>query len=407
VPVISTTAVSAITATTATSGGNVTSDGGASVTARGVCWSTSTGPTIANSKTIDGAGIGEFNSNITGLSKSTYYYVRAYATNSVGTSYGNEVSFKTSIILTTPTITTSAVSAITATTATGGGNVTSDGGATVTARGVCWSTASNPTTANSVSPITSGTGSFVSGLTGLTANTTYYVRAFATNSVGTAYGNEVSFKTLTTPTGITDIDGNVYTSVTIGTQTWMVENLKTTKYNDGTAIPLVTDGTAWVALATPGYCWYNNDAASNKTTYGAMYNWYAVNNAKLAPAGWHVATDAEWTTLESYVSNHLVTSSSIAKALAAKTNWASYTSTGTIGDNITLNNSSGFSALPGGYRYYDGTYDNIGYYGYWWSSTEGDTTSAWLRYLTYHNSYLYRNNITKSYGFSVRCVRDY
>ncbi len=195
-PTVTTTAVTGITQITATSGGNVTASGGATVTARGVCWGTSSSPTISNSHTIDGSGTGVFVSSLTSLTPNTLYYVRAYATNSVGTAYGNEVTFTTLPNPVLPTVTTTTVTNITQTTATSGGNVTSDGGATVTARGVCWSTSSNPTTTNSHTTDGSGTGVFVSSLSGLTANTLYYVRAYATNSVGTTYGNEVNFTTI-------------------------------------------------------------------------------------------------------------------------------------------------------------------------------------------------------------------
>ena len=193
--VAATVAVSDIATTTATSGGNITSDGGAAVSARGVCWSTSANPTTADSKTTDGTGTGSFTSSITGLTAATLYYVRSYATNSSGTTYGTQVSFTTASI-TAPTLAaTTAVSSIAATTASSGGNVTADGGASVTARGICWSTSSNPTTADSKTTDGTGTGSFSSSLTGLTSATLYYVRAYATNSSGTSYGTEVSFTT--------------------------------------------------------------------------------------------------------------------------------------------------------------------------------------------------------------------
>jgi len=194
VPTVTTYSISSITATSASGGGYVTLDGGASVTARGVCWSTTANPTIANSKTTNGTGTGSFTSQITtGLTPGTTYHVRAYATNSVGTAYGNDVTFTTSA--TTPTVTTAAISSITATSASSGGNVTSSGGASVTARGVCWSTTANPTTANSKTTNGTGTGSFTSLITGLDPLKTYHVRAYATNSVGTAYGSDVTFET--------------------------------------------------------------------------------------------------------------------------------------------------------------------------------------------------------------------
>src|SRR5450759_986341 len=164
-PIITTTAASAITQTTATSGGNVTSDGGASVTAKGVCWNISAGATVANSKTSDSTGTGIFTSSITALTAGQVYYVKAYATNSAGTAYGNEISF-TSTASTVPVLTTTAASAITQTTTMSGGNITTDGGATITARGVCWSTTTGPTTALSTKTIDgTGTGTFTSSIT--------------------------------------------------------------------------------------------------------------------------------------------------------------------------------------------------------------------------------------------------
>src|ERR1035437_524072 len=187
----------------------------------------------------------------------------------------------------------------------------------------------------------------------------------------------------------TDADGNSYKVVTIGNQTWMAENLKTTQYNDGTAIPLVTDNTAWYNnWSTPAYCWYNNDAATYKNKYGALYNWYTVNTGKLAPKGWHVPTDAEWTTLENYLLTNgynydgSTSGDYYAKSLAATTDWATDSGTGTIGNDVTKNNRTGFSALPGGYRGFNGTFSLVGSYGSWWSSTEDGTNDAWYRYMS-------------------------
>ena len=195
-PTVTTAQVSNITQTTATGGGNVTATGNATVTERGICWSTSHNPTTSGSHASNGGGIGTYSVNMTGLTPNTTYYVRAYATNSAGTAYGAEVSFTTLQNVSLPTVTTSQVTSITQTTATGGGNVTSAGGATVTERGICWSTSHNPTTSNTHANNGTGTGSYSINMTNLTANTTYYVRAFATNSAGTAYGAEVSFTTL-------------------------------------------------------------------------------------------------------------------------------------------------------------------------------------------------------------------
>jgi hypothetical protein len=195
-PAVITASTSNIKATSAQSGGNVTSVGGSPITARGVCWNTSENPTIANSKTNNGIGIGTFTSSLTSLTPNTIYYVRAYATNSTGTAYGDQVSFTTSHP-TSPIVMTTVISSITLTSAQSGGNVTSDEGATVTARGVCWNTSGNPTITDSKTVDGSGTGTFTSNLRYLDTNTTYYVRAYATSSAGTGYGNELSFMTNT------------------------------------------------------------------------------------------------------------------------------------------------------------------------------------------------------------------
>lgn len=195
---------------------------------------------------------------------------------------------------------------------------------------------------------------------------------------------------------VTDIDGNVYHIVVIGTQEWLVENLKTTRYRNGTAIPNVTDSTAWSGLTTGAYCDYNNNAA-NSTTYGRLYNWYAVSNANnIAPTGWHVATDAEWTTLTTYLGGDSVAGGKLKEAGLA--HWAS--------SNTGATNETGFTALPGGYRGYGGTFGGIDNYGGWWSSTEDYTTIAWSRGMSDFNVNVLRISYHKPLGFSVRCVRD-
>ena len=239
-PVLSTESVTVITEASATSGGNVSSDGNASVTERGVCWSTSNSPTILDSKTSDGAGTGQFVSNITGLSSNTLYYVRAYATNSAGTAYGNVVSFTTSDDPQVE-ITTSQISLIAATTATSGGNITDDGGSDITARGVSWSTSPAPTITNSHTTDGSGIGTFTSNITGLTASTMYYVRAYATNSSGTVYGNEVSFTT-TTEQGTSEVDINIASrAFSPATITVPVNTTVTWTNNDGMAHTVTSD----------------------------------------------------------------------------------------------------------------------------------------------------------------------
>ena len=193
-PSVTTVAITDITQTGAVSGGNVTNDNGSEISSRGVCWGITANPTITDSHTSDGTGKGVFTSNINGLEVGTLYHVRSYATNSAGTTYGNEVTFTTSGSV--ATLLTTAVSAITSTTAISGGDITDDNGNDITARGVCWGIAASPDITGSHSTDGTDTGNFTSDITGLTAGTLYYVRAYATNVSGTAYGNEISFTTL-------------------------------------------------------------------------------------------------------------------------------------------------------------------------------------------------------------------
>jgi len=196
IPTVITTTVTGITSNTAIGGGDVIDDGGAIVTARGVCWSADQKPTTSDRKTIDGSGEGSFTSSLTDLTDNTRYYIRSYATNCVGTSYGILKNFTTMEGVTIPTVITTTITGITTRIAKGGGDVTDDGGATVTARGVCWSTSLNPTTSNRNTNDGTGEGSFTSSLTALSDNTRYYVRSYATNSAGTGYGSQRNFKTL-------------------------------------------------------------------------------------------------------------------------------------------------------------------------------------------------------------------
>jgi uncharacterized protein (TIGR02145 family) len=207
----------------------------------------------------------------------------------------------------------------------------------------------------------------------------------------------------------TDVEGNVYHTITIGTQVWMVENLKTTKYNDGTAIPLVTVDTAWSNLSTSGYCWCDNDS-TYKNNYGAYYNWYAVNTGKLAPKGWHVPADAEWKLLEGAVDGQYGIGNpewdivNDFRGVNAGTNLKSI-SGWYGGGNGT--DPYGFSCLPSGFRFSDGTFSFTGYESVLWTSTECSNDSAWYRYLDNTHPEVYRFYFNKKYGFSVRCLKDY
>ncbi len=269
IPSLTTTAVTSITTTTAVSGGNISSDGGASVTARGVCWSTTSNPTTANSKTIDGTGIGSFTSNITGLTQGTIYHVRAYATNNVGTAYGSDIQFITSTPVVIPTVTTVGIGSITTTTFTSGGTITNTGGGTITAKGICWGTTTSPTISGSHTSDGSGSSSWASLGTGISQNITYYVRAYATNSAGTGYGNELQFVSIATVPNMTTV---VVSSITATTAT------------GGNTV--VDDGGA--SISVRGVCWSTsiNPTIANTHTSdlpGAYPNTIADNITSLTP----------------------------------------------------------------------------------------------------------------------------
>jgi uncharacterized protein (TIGR02145 family) len=195
---------------------------------------------------------------------------------------------------------------------------------------------------------------------------------------------------------MTDQDGNVYKTIVVGTQEWMAENLKASHYRNGDAIALVNDNTTWQGVNTGATCFYNNDIAANNCPYGKLYNWYAASDVRnLCPTGWHVPSDAEWTTLTTFLGGNVA--------------GGKMKSTGTqywISPNAAADNSSGFSGLPGGTRNLNGTFDEIGYGGGWWSSTESNTNNAWYRSLYYTNGNVGGWNYGKTFGVSVRCLRD-
>lgn len=291
-------------------------------------------------------------------------------------------------ILNLPIVTTTTISNVTTTTAASGGNVTSANGLAITARGVCWSTGATPTIADSKTVNDTGVGNFISNLTGLATGTTYHVRAYATNSDGTGYGDVASFTTIAT-----DIDGNLYHPVIIGTQTWMIENLHTTRYNDGTAITTDLSNLSWKNTTSGAYAIYDDDTANNRI-YGKLYNWYAVNTGKLAPPGWHIPTDAEWTTLVNYLGTEPGK-----KMKAVSVLWAA-------SPGITNSNSSGLTVLPAGDRYTDGTFYNLEHYTKFWSSTEQSSTEGNYYTLYYTNSNATAISGGKAYGLSIRCIKD-
>jgi uncharacterized protein (TIGR02145 family) len=307
------------------------------------------------------------------------------------------------------TLSTLPVGNITASSAVSGGNITDGGGTPVTQRGVCWSTSPNPTTANNTTSNGSGVGNYASTLTGLTAGATCYVRAYAINSAGTAYGNQVQFTAggiVSNPGAGVTFGGYTYATVVLGNgQEWMAENLRTTTYANGDPIPNVTDNTAWTQLTTGAWAHYENNG-SYENPRGKLYNWYAVADPRnVCPAGWHVPTDAEWNTLVGYLDPNNGNNGEYSATAGGKMK-----STGTqywYDPNTGASNESGFSGLPGGYRSnVDGYFNNAIFTGDWWSASESGAERAWARRLAHVSVGINRFNNFKRDGLTVRCLRD-
>ena len=400
VPTVITTVITNIGMTSANSGGMAQTPCGTTVSARGVCWSTSAGPTIANSKTTDGSGAGSFTSSITGLTSYTMYYVRAYATNSLGTGYGNEEIFYTLLYPVMPDLYTTAVLNITDSSATSGGCVTYEGGTTVTSRGVCWSTSPAPTIANSKTINGSGMGAFTSNLTGLTGNTLYYVRAYATNSVGTAYGTEMSFTTLTVYScpslSINHVAGTVAPvnkTVTYGTianlpgevsKCWITSNLGAThqanSVNDTTE---ASAGWYWQFNRKQGYK-HNGTTRTPSTNWitsiAENLDWEAANDpcALELGCGWRLPTSTEWTNVN---------------ASGGWTNW-----NGPWNSALKIH-AAGMLGMNSGYL------SDRGVKGIYWSSNQQFSNgSGWILWTTSTSSYM--STYPKTAGFPVRCLKN-
>jgi uncharacterized protein (TIGR02145 family) len=318
-------------------------------------------------------------------------------------------------------VTTDPVSQISRTSARGNGSIINEGADTAIYYGFCWSTRTQPTIDDnmvSTSDITSR--DFNAGIGILSPGTTYYVRAYAITVKNKIYGNQESFTTkpatalttfnpqLTYQT-VSDIDGNTYKTIKIGTQEWLAENLKTTRLNDGTAIPLIADDYEWSRLNTPAYCWYYNDEAVFKNIYGGYYNWYTVSSGKLCPAGWHVPGEDDWKVFKLFLGmtpeqiesqNFPVTEAGNKIKETGTHNW--------VEESVTASNESGFTALPGGSRGEGGDFGGEGGGGGWWSATQVAQhffpISHWV---VSHAGWIFKSEmVSQKYGLNVRCVKD-
>jgi uncharacterized protein (TIGR02145 family) len=396
--IVTTSSVINIKDTIATCGGIINFSENSNIISRGVCWSIEPLPTIIGNKTIDKGTGTSYTNIISGLKPFTTYYVRAYALLSDTTEYGNIVSFKTIQI---PILESLGITDIGQTTAMVDGNILSDGGSLSFNRGVCWSTKVFPTNADKNIILGGATGSISYNLNGLRTNTTYYVRAFATNFAGTGYGNQLTFTTQDYGT-VNDITGNVYKTIIIGTQTWMAENLNTHHYSNGDYIQNV-GGSEWIGLTTGALCEYNN-LPTNGEKYGKLYNFYAVSDSRgLCPTGWHVPVETEWNTLTDYLDKNYPAA---AKAMCDTLGWHLSNIINTPGYKQLDNNYSGFSALPTGTRFINGSYGNLSYAGYWWSASLSDPNEGLDIYLNAAFTNIFRGDSPKFIGKSVRCLKD-
>lgn len=505
-PSLTTKDITEITTITASSGGDIINDGGAPVINRGVCWNTSDKPVITDNNTIDNEGSVSYISKIATLIPGTTYFVRAYATNSAGTSYGSTKSFRT--LGDKPVPVSANATDILTTTATLNGTVNPGSLSTSVTFEYGLTSAYGNTSAAVQSPLSDELNDKVSTpVTGLKPGTVYHFRIKAENSLGVSYSDDMIFTTLggiplvtslnagnilmytatisgsvnpnyfstaivfewgttvsyghsfvymqnpltgssplevslnltgleqattyhfrikaeneigvktsddysfTTLGPVTDADGNIYPIITLGTQVWMSANLATTKYNNGNDIPLVADPVSWGGLTTPGYCWYNNDMALNKSIYGAMYNYYSVNTDRLCPAGWHVPTIDEWAVLKDYLTTNGYgyggSGDDIAKSLSSALYWQSSTTPGAVGNDQTSNNSSGFTAVPAGGRDgLNGTYSSLGGSTVFWTSTPVISSMSECEAISSIRSTVTEGSALNGFGCSVRCVYD-
>lgn len=369
------------------------------ISARGFYWSaTSPNPTandnIIDKVTVISDAMCSFFDTLTGLTPSTKYYVTAYAKKNSGTKLAGPHNFTT--LPGVPIVLTSIILEYTKSTAIVGGNVLYEGLSRLTDCGIYWGLSETLLTTGTKLSIAKNMGLFSYNLTSLIPNTTYYIKAYAANGSGEAYGLTYKFNTGQSsdiPT-IKDADGNIYHYAKIGNQYWTVENLKTTKLNDGTPImPFY-----WGSTSTPAYCYYWDNDSTNKMTYGALYNFYAVETGKLCPAGWHVPSDAEWSILTTYLGGEAIAGQKLKEI--GTTHWK---------DDSGATNESFFSALPGGYRVSGDGDEEITAKGIWWTSTKISTGSGLMRSMGSGNNKVNRlgeTGVYKNWAFSVRCIKD-
>lgn len=405
VPTLSKPVVTYIEVGSATCTASIIDEGSSPVKEYGICWSKESDPTIYDYKTFRKGRAEDYVAHLINLHGETVYYVRAYAINDLDVGYGPVVSFTTNE-MSPPELNTSSMSYVTPKSAFCNGIITFEGNPHFTRRGFCWDDESVPDTSDNqwtmdydVKPYFAEYKHLISNLN---PQTTYYVRAFAVSETGISYGTELSFTTPADISGmqgtVSDAEGNIYKTISIGTQTWMTENLKTTRYNDGSPIPLVTDPGIWSNLTTPAYCWYDNKEAAYKDLYGALYNWFTVNTGKLCPSGWHVPSEDDWILIDSYLGGEEVAGIKLKEA--GFEHWVQ------IQGSRIATNESGFTSLPSGNRYSNGDFYGIGESNFFWATTPCGQTGAAYRHHDVECDDITSGCTTNQRGFSVRCIKD-
>lgn len=291
-------------------------------------------------------------------------------------------------------VVTGEITNITSHTANGSGSIQTN--QMILSRGICWAVAADPSLSDNHIDDASGQDAFTVPITGLMPETTYFVRSYATTATGIAYGENRSFLTLPEQApceDFTDIDGGHYPAIAIGTKCWMQKNLNVSRYRNGDVIPQVQDAVAWQNLTTGAWCYYANNGA-NGTVYGKLYNWYAVNDPRgLAPQGAHVASASDLFDLGTALGNV-----NLGGRMKSTSYWQA--------PNTGANNESGFTGLPGGYRWSDGTFASINLYGEWWTSTDNPAPFAQNYSLGFSYDFLSEDYRDKANGYAVRCVKD-
>jgi uncharacterized protein (TIGR02145 family) len=282
------------------------------------------------------------------------------------------------------------------TSATIGCMVKSDGGSQIVGCGIYMGISQNPETTGTQLQIASDTGSFLGQVSGLLPNIQYFIKAYAKNAKGESLGDQVNF---TTPGTITDYEKNIYETVKIGPQLWMAQNLGTSHFLNGDLIGTTSPSTQDISnVISPEYQWSYGGDDANAKIYGKLYTWYTITDPrKVCPAGWHIPTDSEWTTLESTLGGYIIAGSELKEG--GNSHWVTPY-------NLDATNESCFKALPGGYRNVTGGFSYLGSYGYWWSSTEGDVSNSWIRSLFVQSGQISRTAFLKMNGASVRCIKD-